>query len=166
MQKQGHPLTDAAIKEKAKFFATTVGSNSESLLKTNSTIWLEKFKQKNGTGGAKLTRRASETNMSNSELLHPVLAGMSASHTPPIASPTPIGLLSPLPTVPEIPITVLQPPEPSASNPALDDAQNALDTFINLYVANYRLSDQNFQHHYEVLLELREQLQRQKKFVQ
>ena len=45
--KSGIPLTDAAIKEKARFFATTVGNN-ENPLKTNSTSWLEKFKQKNG----------------------------------------------------------------------------------------------------------------------
>jgi hypothetical protein len=55
-QKKGLPLTDAAIKEKARFFATTVGNN-ESHLKTSSASWLEKFKQKNGIGGAKLTRR-------------------------------------------------------------------------------------------------------------
>lgn len=55
-QKQGIPLTDAAIKEKARFFAATVGNN-ESHLKTNSTSWLEKFKQKNGIGHPR--RRAS-----------------------------------------------------------------------------------------------------------
>ncbi|RAL59507.1 hypothetical protein DID88_006620 [Monilinia fructigena] len=54
--KERIPLTDAAIKEKARFFATTVGNN-ESHLKTNSTSWLEKFKQKNGIGN--LRRRAS-----------------------------------------------------------------------------------------------------------
>jgi len=87
MQKQGHPLTDAAIKEKARFFATTVGNN-ESHLKTNSTSWLEKFKQKNGIGGAKLTRRASETNISDSGSLNPDSAGGSASQTPNGISPT------------------------------------------------------------------------------
>jgi hypothetical protein len=98
MQKQGHPLTDAAIKEKARFFATTVGSNNESHLKTNSTSWLEKFKQKNGIGGAKLTRRASETNISDSGSLNPDSAGGSASQTPNGISPTsPSGLPSPSP---------------------------------------------------------------------
>jgi len=97
MQKQGHPLTDAAIKEKARFFATTVGNN-ESHLKTNSTSWLEKFKQKNGIGGAKLTRRASETNISDSGSLNPDSAGGSASQTPNGISPTsPSGLPSPSP---------------------------------------------------------------------
>ncbi|KAF2757828.1 CenpB-DNA-bind-domain-containing protein [Pseudovirgaria hyperparasitica] len=48
-QKQGLPLTDAAIREKARFFAQTVGNN-ESSLKANSTSWLEKFKQKNNLG--------------------------------------------------------------------------------------------------------------------
>jgi hypothetical protein len=97
MQKQGHPLTDSAIKEKARFFATTVGNN-ESHLKTNSTSWLEKFKQKNGIGGAKLTRRASETNISDSGSLAPDSAGGSASQTPNGISPTsPSGLPSPSP---------------------------------------------------------------------
>jgi hypothetical protein len=45
-RRQGLPLSDAIIREKARFFAQTVG-NSESHLKANSTSWLEKFKQKN-----------------------------------------------------------------------------------------------------------------------
>ncbi|KUJ21055.1 uncharacterized protein LY89DRAFT_424139 [Mollisia scopiformis] len=97
MQKQGHPITDSSIKEKARFFATTVGNN-ESHLKTNSTSWLEKFKQKNGIGGAKLIRRASETNISDSGSLAPDSAGGSASQTPNGISPTsPSGLPSPSP---------------------------------------------------------------------
>jgi hypothetical protein len=55
-QKQGLPLTDALIKDKFKFFATTVGS-SESLPKANNSSWLEKFKQKNGLMGAKMSSR-------------------------------------------------------------------------------------------------------------
>ncbi|KAF2637178.1 CenpB-DNA-bind-domain-containing protein [Massarina eburnea CBS 473.64] len=51
-QRQGLPLTDAIIREKARFFATTVG-NSESHTKASSTSWLEKFKQKNNLMGAK-----------------------------------------------------------------------------------------------------------------
>ena len=50
--RQGLPLNDSIICEKAKFFANTVG-NSESHLKANSTTWLEKFKQKNNLMGAK-----------------------------------------------------------------------------------------------------------------
>lgn len=96
-QKKGVPLTDAAIKEKARFFATTVGP-AESHLKTNSASWLEKFKQKNGIGGAKLMRRASETNISDSGSLNPDSAGASASQTPNGISPTsPGGLPSPSP---------------------------------------------------------------------
>ncbi|PQE13133.1 centromere binding b protein [Rutstroemia sp. NJR-2017a BBW] len=97
-QKQGIPLTDAAIKEKAKFFATTVGNN-ESHIKTNSTSWLEKFKQKNGIGG--LRRRASETN------IHSISERMSLgidpkqgsrAHTPNGISPaSPNGISSPHP---------------------------------------------------------------------
>lgn len=51
-QRQGYQLTDAIIRDKARFFAQTVG-NSESHLKANSTSWLEKFKQKNHLMGAK-----------------------------------------------------------------------------------------------------------------
>ncbi|KAI9692110.1 MAG: hypothetical protein M1822_006340 [Bathelium mastoideum] len=50
-QRQGLPLSDAIIREKARFFATTVG-NSESHVKLNSNSWLEKFKQKNNLMGA------------------------------------------------------------------------------------------------------------------
>ena len=96
-QKEGVPLTDAAIKEKARFFAHTVGNN-ESHLKTNSTSWLEKFKQKNGIGAGKLMRRASETNISDSGSLNPDSAGDSAVHTPNGISPiSPGNLPSPLP---------------------------------------------------------------------
>ncbi|KAF2680343.1 CenpB-DNA-bind-domain-containing protein [Lentithecium fluviatile CBS 122367] len=51
-QRQGLPLTDGIIREKARFFAQTVG-NSDTHLKANSTSWLEKFKQKNNLMGAK-----------------------------------------------------------------------------------------------------------------
>lgn len=99
-QKKGVPLTDSAIKEKARFFATTVG-NDESHLKTNSSTWLEKFKQKNGIGSGKLSRRASETNISDSGSLNPESGRQSASHTPNGISPTSPGALpspSPLST--------------------------------------------------------------------
>jgi hypothetical protein len=51
-QRQGLPLSDAIIRDKARFFASTVG-NSDSHLKANSTSWLEKFKQKNHLMGAR-----------------------------------------------------------------------------------------------------------------
>ena len=57
-QKQGLPLNDDIIREKARFFATTVGS-SDSHVKLNSTNWLEKFKQKNHLLGAR-PRKSSE----------------------------------------------------------------------------------------------------------
>ena len=60
--KKGLSLTDAAITEQAQRFATGVNHN-EGLLKLTSASWLEKFKQKNGIGTGKLTRRASETNI-------------------------------------------------------------------------------------------------------
>lgn len=45
-RKQGIPLSDNMIREKARFFAISVGI-SESHFKANSGSWLEKFKQKN-----------------------------------------------------------------------------------------------------------------------
>jgi hypothetical protein len=45
-------LSDSIIREKARFFATTVGS-SDCHAKVNSNSWLEKFKQKNHLMGAK-----------------------------------------------------------------------------------------------------------------
>ena len=51
-QRNGITITDALIKEKFKFFATTVGNN-ESLPKVSNSSWLEKFKQKNALPGGK-----------------------------------------------------------------------------------------------------------------
>ena len=51
-QRSGLPLTDNIIREKARFFAKTVGS-SDCHAKVNSDNWLEKFKQKNHLMGAK-----------------------------------------------------------------------------------------------------------------
>ena len=92
-QKSGMPVTDTMIKEKARFFATTVG-NSDSHIKINNTSWLEKFKQKNHIGGLK-SRRNSETHDSESGL---TADPSSSSHTPSGISPTsPHGLPSPSP---------------------------------------------------------------------
>lgn len=57
-QKSGLPLTDIIIREKAQFFASTVGS-IDCTTKVNSASWLEKFKQKNNLMGAK-SRKCSD----------------------------------------------------------------------------------------------------------
>lgn len=90
-QRQGLPLSDAIIREKARFFAQTVG-NSESHLNANSTSWLEKFKQKNHLMGAS-TRKGSiaEESEGNSNLPSNV-------HTPGAISPTSPGGVSPATT--------------------------------------------------------------------
>ena len=80
-QKQGLPLTDALIKEKFRFFATTVGS-SESLPKANNNSWLEKFKQKNNLMGAK-SRKSSVV-----EEAEAASNPGSGTHTPSNTSPT------------------------------------------------------------------------------
>ena len=97
-QRQGLPLSDSIIRDKARFFATTVGS-SESHLKVNSSSWLEKFKQKNHLLGAK-PRKASDANESdNAGALN--VDSQSGSQTPNGVSPiSPTNLSSPSPMSP------------------------------------------------------------------
>ncbi|CAI9636889.1 unnamed protein product [Alternaria burnsii] len=90
-QRQGLPLSDAIIREKARFFAQTVG-NSESHLKANSTSWLEKFKQKNHLMGAR-GRKGSLAEESEGTSNPP-----SNAHTPGAISPTSPGGVSPATT--------------------------------------------------------------------
>ena len=85
-QKSGVPVTDSDIKEKFRFFATTTG-NSDTVLKSNSSNWLEKFKQKNGIGPGKLMRRASETNIPDSAHL--------STASPSLTPSQPSGAMSP-----------------------------------------------------------------------
>ncbi|KAH7555429.1 hypothetical protein BM1_07052 [Bipolaris maydis] len=90
-QRQGLPLSDAIIRDKARFFAQTVG-NSDSHLKANSTSWLEKFKQKNHLMGAK-SRKGSIAEESEGTSNPP-----SNAHTPSAISPTSPGGVSPATT--------------------------------------------------------------------
>ncbi|KAF1981478.1 hypothetical protein K402DRAFT_342263 [Aulographum hederae CBS 113979] len=87
-QKQGLPLTDEMIREKAYFFAATVG-NSESHTKLNGNTWLEKFKQKNNLGGSKSRKNSMAEDSEESN-------AASSTHTPggispsgPVLSPSP-----------------------------------------------------------------------------
>ena len=79
-QKKGLPLTDAMIREKARFFAATVGS-SDGHLKTHSASWLEKFKQRNNLTGPK-SRKSSVADESDGTSNSP-----SNAHTPAGISP-------------------------------------------------------------------------------
>ena len=88
-QRQGLPLSDAIIRDKARFFAATVGT-SECHDKVNSSSWLEKFKQKNHLLGAK--PRKSSQNSSDGRRSSESKSG---SHTPNGLSP-----VSPLETAP------------------------------------------------------------------
>lgn len=81
-QRQGLPLSDDIIRDKARFFVTTVGS-AECHTKVNSPIWLEKFKQKNQLLGAK-ARKGSDANESDCGLLPESKSG---SETPNGISP-------------------------------------------------------------------------------
>ncbi|CAE7014342.1 hypothetical protein PTNB73_01112 [Pyrenophora teres f. teres] len=87
-QRQGLPLSDAIIRDKARFFAQTVG-NTDSHLKANSTSWLEKFKQKNHLMGAR-SRKGSIAEESEGTSNPP-----SNAHTPGAISPTSPGGVSP-----------------------------------------------------------------------
>ncbi|MCJ1478348.1 hypothetical protein MMC13_007026 [Lambiella insularis] len=92
-QRQGLPLSDSMIRDKAKFFATTVGS-SDSHVKVNSNSWLEKFKQKNHLLGAK-PRKTSDANDSDNGYTADSVSG---SQTPNNNSPvSPSGVASPSP---------------------------------------------------------------------
>lgn len=55
-----YSLTDSMIREKARFFATTVGNN-ESQSKLNSSTWLERFKQKNNLVGGRLKKSPADS---------------------------------------------------------------------------------------------------------
>ncbi|KAF2091654.1 CenpB-DNA-bind-domain-containing protein, partial [Saccharata proteae CBS 121410] len=90
-QRQGLPLSDAMIRDKARFFANSVG-NPESHQKVTSNSWLEKFKQKNNLMGAK-SRQGSLAEESEGGS-NPA----SSSHTPNGISPTsPSAVASPSP---------------------------------------------------------------------
>lgn len=63
-QQAGIAVTSEDLKEKARLFATM--GVTDSLLKSNSSAWLDKFMAKHGIGPGRLMRRASETNIPDS----------------------------------------------------------------------------------------------------
>ena len=92
-QKQGLALNDNIIRDKARFFATTVGS-SECHTKVNSGVWLEKFKQKNYLLGCR-PQKVSDSSISDGGLN---VESRSNSQTPNGISP-----ISPDQTMPDSP---------------------------------------------------------------
>ncbi len=86
-RKQGIPLTDTAIKEKARLFAATIGY-SKSYVIANNTSWLENFKQKNGIAAGKRRRRASDSKILPSGFPQESL-GFSLPTKPKMMSPHP-----------------------------------------------------------------------------
>ena len=121
-QRQGLLLNDNIIRDKARFFATTVGS-SDSHAKVNSNSWLEKFKQKNHLMDAK-PRRASDAQESDSGLQ---TGAQSGSQTPNGISPiSPGGVASPSPIS----------PRQSRDNLKTESPHNYLD-FSNDYKHNH-----------------------------
>ncbi|KAJ9200281.1 hypothetical protein DTO164E3_2988 [Paecilomyces variotii] len=101
-QRQGYPLTDAMIREKAHFFATTCGS-PDGKEKVLTTAWLEKFKQKNNLLGAKSRKGSIDTasDIGSPSQLNTNSSTASASQTPSGVSPiSPGGLTTPSPVSP------------------------------------------------------------------
>ncbi|KAI4195743.1 MAG: hypothetical protein LQ350_007024 [Teloschistes chrysophthalmus] len=85
-QRQGLPLSNEMIRDKARIFANTVGS-SDCITKVNTSVWLEHFKQKNGLLGA---RPPDSSEVEDSE--------MAQTLDPPSGSQTPHGLSPTSPT--------------------------------------------------------------------
>ena len=82
-QKKGEPINDAAIRERARQFAISVG-NEELQRKVNSSSWLERFKSKHNIGGSKDKPLGSnEPSASGTANTSPA----SSSHTPSGVSP-------------------------------------------------------------------------------
>jgi hypothetical protein len=95
-QRQGYALTDAMIREKAHFFATTCGS-PDGNQKVLSASWLEKFKQKNNLMGSKSRKNSVDTTASETESpmrLQTSLSTQTSSGVSPV-SPTGLSPLSP-----------------------------------------------------------------------
>ncbi|KAJ5163452.1 DNA binding HTH domain Psq-type [Penicillium coprophilum] len=96
-QRQGYPLNDEMIKEKALFFASTCGC-PEGKEKVCTTAWLEKFKHKNNLLGAKVRRGSAEIRSGSNSPTHLNTDFGSALQSPSGPSPTsPVdGFVSPL----------------------------------------------------------------------
>ncbi|CAL5867298.1 uncharacterized protein PFLUO_LOCUS1513 [Penicillium psychrofluorescens] len=88
-QRQGFPLSDEMIKEKALFFASTCGC-PESKDKVLTSAWLEKFKIKNNLAGAKKRKGSIDVRSgSNSPTrINTDSAGESTGHSPRGLSPS------------------------------------------------------------------------------
>ena len=95
-QKTGTPVTDTMIREKARFFATTVGS-SDSHTKITSTAWLEKFKQKNHVGGVKSRKNSEAATESGISEAGDTLSASQTPHGISPSSPIASGVASPSP---------------------------------------------------------------------
>ena len=105
-QQSGFDIKDEEIMEQARLFARVSG-NQDAILGSLSSSWLQKFKQKHGIGMSPLLRRASETNIPDSNRLfgsHGISHGTTSNEISP-ASPT-------------------QPLSPLSGNRSDDEAQN------------------------------------------
>lgn len=100
-QKQGYPLSDEMIREKALFFASTCGS-PDGKEKVLTQSWLEKFKLTNNLMGAKSRKGSFAKSDSESPTRLTIDSALaSAVQSPSVLSPTsPTGFASPSPLSP------------------------------------------------------------------
>ncbi|OWY50695.1 CenpB-DNA-bind-like protein [Alternaria alternata] len=119
-QEQGLLLSDAVIKEKARFFAQAVGSQ-KSLRKINGTKWLEKFKEKNHIMGTEAEQSEgasySPSNVHSPEAISSTSSSrLSPASTTEIASALPTIGESMLPSSTQAPNSMQPPALPSISD--------------------------------------------------
>lgn len=94
-QQRGFDIKDEEIMEQARLFAHGSG-NSESLMNSLTSSWLQKFKQRHGIGPAKLMRRASDTNIPDSARISTVRPKLKKKPSSGVISPaSPTGQMSP-----------------------------------------------------------------------
>lgn len=98
-QRQGYTLTDAMIREKAHFFATTCGS-PDGKEKVLSASWLEKFKQKYNLMGYKSRKNSVDTTASETESPVQIKTSSSTQTSNGVSPISPSGLTTPSPLSP------------------------------------------------------------------
>ena len=130
--KRGIPLTDTSIRDEARKFAAQ--GDSGLVQKFHSSAWLQKFKQKTGIQGGKLTRRASETNISDRRSIN-----RQGSDGPPPASQTP-NEISPASE------NLLASPSPLSGTKSEDDFKpDSLNSYFSLSNGSNRYKHSNSQ---------------------
>ncbi|KAF6842863.1 centromere binding protein b [Colletotrichum musicola] len=87
-----NPSDEEILDQARHFWRTTNGGSDSSQAKSINATWLERFKQRNILGGGRLSRRASETNITN----YSKLSGSPSLGNSGISPASPTGQQSPL----------------------------------------------------------------------